>query len=176
MYQKYNNENEALATGEVGRTESITCYPETEGDPQFTTTGSLQSRVEDKLQYIYEHPALIEAYSQEIHQFCSTQSKIHAIMNIVLETLVPRNPEGHHDEPPRPNSRVAGTNNKSSSNSEETVQELLSYYQGWKERNRPQKINLKPKKNVMATGKKTEKRKENCQRPKRVFFNPYREE
>src|SRR5882757_3137455 len=37
MYRKYNNENEALATGKTSRMESITCYPETEGDPQFTT-------------------------------------------------------------------------------------------------------------------------------------------
>src|SRR5882757_525524 len=100
MYRKYNNENEALATGKTGRMESITCYPETEGDPRFTTTGGLQSRVEDKLRYIYEHPTLIEAYSHEICQFCSTQSEIHTLTNIVLETLVPRNPEGHHNEPP----------------------------------------------------------------------------
>src|SRR5882757_9344369 len=170
MYRKYNNENETLATGKAGRTESITCYPETEGDPRFTTTGSLQSRVEDKLRYIYEHPALIEAYSHEICQFCSTQSEIHTVTNLVLETLAPRNPEGHHNEPPRTNSRMAGTNNASSSNSEETVQELLSYYQGWKERNRPQIIKLEPREDVLATGEDHRETKRELSETKEGLF------
>src|SRR5882757_3257564 len=65
---------------------------------------------------------------------------------------------------------MAGTNDASSSNSEETVQELLSYYQGWKERNQPPHIKLEPREDVLATGENHRETKRELSETKEGLF------